>query len=309
MHWRALRYFDTVARSHSLREAAARLHIAPTAISRQIDLLEHQLGAPLIERGPGGIRLTAAGELLAVQARRTLRDLERVQEHISDLKGLRTGKVSLRVAEGVVSGLLVPVLGELSQRHPQLQFDIQIASAGQVVEALRSGDADIGLTFFMPRHDDIQPFASSRLEHHAVMAPDHPLADRAALRLAELADHPLALPDEHYGVRQALDEAARRQGVTLNPSFHTASLETQKALAMAGTGLLILPPMAVARECRDGQLVSVPLARGELEHTRLDLCLHRHRQRSFATEACLGLLASVLQAMGEGDAGGQGPNT
>lgn len=58
---RALRYFDTVARCRSLRQAASQLHIAPTAISRQIDLLEHQLGAPLIERGPNGISLTAAG--------------------------------------------------------------------------------------------------------------------------------------------------------------------------------------------------------------------------------------------------------
>ncbi|MCK2182783.1 LysR family transcriptional regulator [Halomonas getboli] len=298
MHWRALHYFDTVARCRSLREAAARLHIAPTAISRQIDLLEHQLGAPLLERGPGGIRLTSAGELLAVQARRTLRDLERVQEQIGDLKGLRTGRVSLRVAEGVVAGLLAPVLAELNERHPRLRFDIQIASAGGIVEALRSGDADIGLTFFMPRHDDIQPLASGRLEHHAVMAPGHPLAEAGELILAELAEHPLALPDEHYGVRQALDAAARERGVTLTPTFHAASLETQKALAMAGAALLILPPMAVARECRDGQLVSVPLAPGELPPTRLDLCVHRHRPRSFASEACLGLLASALQDLG-----------
>ncbi|MFG6178898.1 LysR family transcriptional regulator [Halomonas sp. THAF12] len=301
MHWRALRYFDVVAHSHSLREAAGRLHIAPTAISRQIDLLEHQLGAPLLERGPGGIRLTAAGELLAVQARRTLRDLERVQEHIADLKGLRTGRVSLRVAEGVVAGLLAPTLAELSERHPRLCFDIQIASAGEIVEALRRGDADIGLTFFMPRHDDIQPFASGSLEHHAVMSSSHPLAGAGELRLAQLAEYPLALPAEHYGARQALDEAARHRGVTLTPTFHAASLETQKALAMAGAALLILPPMAVARECRDGQLASVPLAPGELPRTRLDLCLHRHRQRSFATEACLGLLASALQGMGERD--------
>lgn len=299
MNWRALHYFDTVARSASLREAAARLHIAPTAISRQIDLLEHQLGAPLIERRRSGIALTAAGELLAVQARRTLRDLERVQEQISDLRGLRTGKVRLRVAEGVVAGLLVPTLGELNQRHPQLQFDIQIASAGEVVEALRSGDADIGLTFFMPSHDDIQALASSRLEHHVVMSPRHPLAGMAELQLAQLAEYPLALPDEHYGVRQALDEAARYHGTALNLVFHTASLETQKALAMDGASLLILPPMAVARECREGQLVSVPLRQGELAHTRLDLCVHRHRQRSFATEACLGLLATSLQSLDE----------
>ncbi|KGE78201.1 LysR family transcriptional regulator [Halomonas salina] len=301
MQWRALHYFDTVARCRSLREASARLHIAPTAISRQIDLLEHQLGAPLLERGPGGIRLTSAGELLAVQARRTLRDLERVQEQIGDLKGLRTGRVSLRVAEGVVAGLLAPTLADLGQHYPRLRFDIQIASAGEIVEALRSGDADIGLAFFLPHHDDIQPFASSSLKHHVVMAPSHPLAGKGALRLAEIAEHPLALPDEHYGVRQALDEAARDQGVTLMPTFHTASLETQKALALAGAALLILPPMAVARECRDGRLASVPLAPGELSRTRLDLCLHRHRQRSFATDACLGLLASALQGLGDQD--------
>ena len=140
---RALRYFDTVAQCHSLRQAAAQLHIAPTAISRQIDLLEHQLGAPLIERGPNGISLTAAGELLAAQAQRTLRDLERVQEHIADLKGLRTGRVSLQVAEGVVAGLLAPALANMGLRYPHLRFDIGTASASHMVEALRRGDADI----------------------------------------------------------------------------------------------------------------------------------------------------------------------
>lgn len=297
MHWRALRYFDTVARCRSLRQAAAQLHIAPTAISRQIDLLEHQLGAPLIERGPNGISLTAAGELLAAQAQRTLRDLERVQEHIHDLKGLRTGRVSLQVAEGVVAGLLTPALAELSRQHPRLDFDIHIASAGQIVEALRRGDADIGLAFFMPRHDDILTLASVTLEHHVVVAPDHPLAAASTLRLADLVEQPLALPDARYGVRQALDAAARQQDVRLTPTFHAASLETQKALAMAGVAVLILPPMAVARECHAGQLVGIPLQHGELPGARVDLCLYRHRQRSFATEACLSLLAEQINCL------------
>lgn len=256
---RALRYFDNVARCRSLRQAAAQLHIAPTAISRQIDLLEHQLGAPLIERGPNGISLTAAGELLAAQAQRTLRDLERVQEHIADLKGLRTGRVSLQVAEGVVAGLLGPALAKMGQRYPHLNFEIGIASASQMVEALRRGDADIGLSFFMPRHDDIVAFTSAELHHHAVMAPHHPLAVASEVSLHTLAKHRLILPDESYGVRQALERAAHRAGVTLAPTYKTASLETQKALALNGAGVLILPPMAVARECQQGALVSIPL--------------------------------------------------
>ncbi len=294
---RALRYFDTVARCRSLRQAATQLHIAPTAVSRQIDLLEHQLGVPLIERGPNGIRLTAAGELLAAQAQRTLRDLERVQEHNADLKGLRTGRVSLQVAEGVVAGLLAPTLAKMGQHYPHLSFDIELVSASQMVEALRRGDADIGLSFFMPRHDDIVTFASAELHHHAVMAPDHPLAAASEVSLYTLAEQRLILPDESYGVRQALERIAHQAGIVLAPTFKTASLETQKALALNGAGVLVLPPMAVARECQLGQLVSIPLASSELEAARIDLCVYRHRQRSFATEACLSLLARALQSL------------
>lgn len=292
---RALHYFDTVARCRSLRQAAAKLHIAPTAISRQIDLLEHQMGAPLLERGPNGISLTAAGELLAAQAQHTLRDLERVQEHIADLKGLRTGRVRLQVAEGVVAGLLAPALTDMSKRYPRLNFDIGIASAGQVVEALRLGTADIGLSFFMPRHDDILIVESARLDHHAVMAVGHPLAGAQEVTLARLAEHRVILPGGAFGVRQAIERSAHRAGIKLMPTFDAASLETQKSLALNGAGVLVLPPMAVARECRQGELISVPLAADELEPARMDLCVFRHRTRSFAVEACLTLLAEALQ--------------
>lgn len=149
----------------------------------------------------------------------------------------------------------------------------------------------------MPRHDDIVPFASGELHHHAVMAPNHPLATATEVSLHSLAEHRLILPDESYGVRQALERAAHRAGVGLIPSFKTASLETQKVLALNGAGVLILPPMAVARECQQGELVSIPLCSSELEAARIDLCVYRHRQRSFATDACLSLLAGALQAL------------
>ena len=129
------------------------------------------------------------------------------------------------------------------------------------------------------------------------MAPGHPLTAASEVSLHTLAEHRLILPDESYGARQALERAAHRAGVTLIPTFKTASLETQKALALNGAGVLVLPPMAVARECQLGQLISIPLAPSELEAARIDLCVYRHRQRSFATEACLSLLASALQTL------------
>ena len=94
MQIRALIYFDELVRTNSMRQAAENLNVAPTAISRQIENLEHHFGTQLVERSARGVTLTAAGELLAARAGRTLRELEHVHQLIEDLKGLQRGRVS-----------------------------------------------------------------------------------------------------------------------------------------------------------------------------------------------------------------------
>jgi DNA-binding transcriptional LysR family regulator len=294
MQWRALKYFDTVARCHSLRQAASRLHVAPTAVSRQIDQLEHQLGAELLERTHEGVRLTPAGELLADQASRTLRDMERLAARIADLQGCCTGRVSIEVSEGVVAQLLTPALASLQSEYPQLTFDVSIASAGGVIETLRSGKADIGLAYFLPPRDDVVRVATAELEHYAVMAPDHPLAWTSALGLSDIEGYPLAVPDDSFGVRQALNRAARDRKLNMQIAYTTSSLETQKALARQGAAVLLLPLITVAQECDAGQLVAVALHPGELEQTRVDLCVYRHHSPSLAVRTCLARLEEAL---------------
>lgn len=83
MQLRALRYFHEVARCASLRKAAERLYVTPTAVSRQIEQLEHFFGATLIVRGPRGIRLTVEGECLAEQVTSTLRGFDQVRDVIA----------------------------------------------------------------------------------------------------------------------------------------------------------------------------------------------------------------------------------
>ncbi|KIZ46209.1 LysR family transcriptional regulator, partial [Rhodopseudomonas palustris] len=95
MRFLALRYFNEVAKLGSIRKAADRLHVAPSAVSRQIAQLEHELDAVLFERSKMGVQLTSAGEVLARQSNRIFRDLERARTEIDDLRGLRRGEVSL----------------------------------------------------------------------------------------------------------------------------------------------------------------------------------------------------------------------
>ena len=118
----ALRYFLEVAHSGSLTEASARLHVAASARSRQIAGLEAQLGTPLFERHPRGMVLTAAGEILAVHARRSRMDAEHALEGIQALQGLRSGLVRVAATEGFSGDFLPRLMQQFRLLHPQIQF-------------------------------------------------------------------------------------------------------------------------------------------------------------------------------------------
>jgi DNA-binding transcriptional LysR family regulator len=106
VNFTAFRYFNEVAHSKAIRRAADRLHVTPSAVSRQISLLEHQLGAPLLERTKNGVELTAAGVILERYTRTLFRDLERVREGINAFRSLDQGEVKIHAMEGVLSNFL-----------------------------------------------------------------------------------------------------------------------------------------------------------------------------------------------------------
>lgn len=180
MQLRTLRYFQELAHCASLRKASERLHVAPTAISRQIEQLEHHFGAPLLERGPRGIRLTAEGEFLAERIDSVLRELDEVKTLISARRNLDVGSVSVYASEGIVSGLLAPVLAEFTRRHPRIRFDITVASAQHTLDALCQGRADLGVGFYLPHRADVEILDAVDLSHRVLVPPAHPLSARAS---------------------------------------------------------------------------------------------------------------------------------
>ncbi len=303
MQIHALIYFNEVVRTRSFRKAAAALGVAPTAISRQMENLEHYFGAPLLERGARGIRLTAAGELLAARAAQTLRGLEVTRTLIADLKGLQGGAVTVYAGEAIVSGLLAPALADFSIAYPKVRFEIVIATAAAAVEALSSGVADIALTLFAPPHAGVLVRCRTEQTHAAIMAPSHPLAQAPSVTMADLSGHALAVPNAAYGARQALDAAARDVGCKLDPVYVTGSLEMQKELARRGAAVLVLPEMTVQRECEAGTLVAVPIRDARPIRTRIDLCAPAERAPSFAATRLLDFLERRLRGLADREGG------
>src|SRR2546423_8407976 len=213
-HLRFLRYVDEVARAGSIRRAAEQLHVAARAVNRRVMDLEQELGAPLFERRPRGVRLTAAGELFVRYLREQDGEVERMKSQIEDLKGLRRGTVRIACSQALALDFLPREIADFRTRHPLVAFDVKVLDHEQAMAALAAYEVDLVLVFRPPFLPNFQPLMSIEQRIVAVMSSEHPLATRRTIRLRDCAQHPVALPDRSLGGRQLLDEVSGRSGLT-----------------------------------------------------------------------------------------------
>jgi DNA-binding transcriptional LysR family regulator len=259
LHSRALKYLDEVTRTGSIRKAAMSLHVTPSAIDRRILLLEEQLGTAIYERHASGLRLTAAGEILAQHIRRTLQDLERTRSEIEDLRGLRRGRVSIAVIEGVAIDLLSTVLTEFGKSYPHITFSITVAPSAAIPTLVASGEAHIGVSFNSPITRGVHRIASAELEIGVVMRPDHPLASKKSIRVVDCAHYPICFATTSISVTSVVNDALSQQNIDLEPFIMCNSVETLKALVRDGAGLMFKSRLGIEREIRNDELIFRPL--------------------------------------------------
>ena len=218
LHARMLSYLDEVARAGSIRKAANRLNVAASAVNRQILALEGDLGTPLFLRLPRRLVLTAAGEVLIRHVRSTLRESEIARAKIEELKGLRRGEITVALMSGLAGNLVPRALTEFRQSNPRVKLHLNLLTTGEAIQqAILAGDADLGLGFDFPSRPGLRTLAASVGRLGAVMAPDHPLAEQAQLRLSECVDHPLAVADATMVIRPYLDAAFAAARVPFDP--------------------------------------------------------------------------------------------
>jgi DNA-binding transcriptional LysR family regulator len=255
----SLRYFSEVVRCGSLAEASTRLHVAVSAISRQIGNLETALGTALFERRPRGMVPTPAGEVLAAYVRRLGLETERVIEDIQALHGLQRGTVRIACSEGFAIAFLPEVITQFRRQYQGIAFRLHASAPAEVTARVREGDADLGLTFSRLPEKDI------RVEHRqaapvlALMRPDHPLASRKALTLAQLLSYPLALPDSDTTLRQVVDIACSRQQLSLEPVLTSNRIESLYNFVLFSGGITLSGDVAAHHAVVQGAMVAVPL--------------------------------------------------
>ncbi|PLC04402.1 LysR family transcriptional regulator [Variovorax sp. RO1] len=268
----AVRYFLEVVRSGSVKEAALRLNVAPSAVSRQVARLERELDTLLFDRHARGMVPNAAGELLAAHAKRTQQDIERVASDIAGLRGLRSGHVRVVSTEGFAFDFLPTLISRFREKYEGIRFHLEVCTPSDIPRRIRDGEADVGMTLSALPEPSIKVELRHPCPIFAVMAEGHPLAAQRQLSLRQVVGHPLGLPPEGSSIRQLLDISCGRQGLQYVQAMSSNHANALVSFAAAGGGsIAFYGELSIRTLLKTRALVAIPLKDREMNERHLEV--------------------------------------
>jgi DNA-binding transcriptional LysR family regulator len=253
MDLRQLEILQAIAETGSFTACGRKLHVSQSAISRQVALLEDELGEPLFLRVGRQVRMTPAAESLVQLGQRVFQDVRDTVGGITDRT--RTLRGTLRLAGGMTVCLYVfpPLLKHIKRVHPELEIRLTVATAGRSVEEIRAGRVDAGLLTLPVDESDLVTVPVLREELLIVTMPTHALAKKRKVAPRDLADEPFILFEAGSATRRVIDSFFFTEKIEPTIVMDTENVEIIKAMVKTGLGISIVPYQAIAREVRAGQ--------------------------------------------------------
>lgn len=267
MDLKQLRAFVTVAETGNVTRASSLLNLVQPAVSRQLRMLEEDLGTELFDRSRHGMQLTQSGKTMLEYARRILNEVTRAKAEIQPSDGPVSGIVTIGLLASTSDLLATMLAAEVARRYPHIRLRLTIGYAGHLQDWLESGDVDAALLY--GRMDTPALHVKALLEESlwVVAPPTVKLSRERPLRFSRVAREPFILPAAPQGLRAVIEHAATEAGVTLQVFAETNALSVQKALVAEGHGWTILPAVGVTQEVESGLLSAAPLAPPGLRRT------------------------------------------
>jgi DNA-binding transcriptional LysR family regulator len=264
MDLRQLEILQAIAETGSFTACGRKLNVSQSAISRQILLLEEELGEPLFLRVGRRVRMTPAGESLVHLGQRVFQDMrETVSSLIDDTRALR-GRLRLAGGMTVCLYVLPLLLKHLKRVYPELDVRLTVATVGRSVEDLRSGRVDVGLLTLPVEESDLVTVPVLREELLVVTMPTHPLARKRRVQPKDLAGEPFVLFETGSATRRVIDSFFVTEKMEPRVVMDTENVEILKAMVKTGLGISIVPYQAIAREVRARQFFCARIEGHEL---------------------------------------------
>lgn len=255
-----LDYFQATVQAGSIRTAAKRLNIAASAISRQISLIEDELGGLVLERLQNGVQPTELGLLLLKHCQKiSALDLSFKQE-ISNYHKLAAGQLNICVGEGFINAIVNNPLKQFSEKFQGIDLNIDTGSTAQIITNLLHDNAHIGVMYQGDAHHDLHYWYTQTQPLQALVSARHALASKQGpISLATIAQQKLILWREGHGVRQLVNQGFIQAGITPISVLESNSLAAIRHMVLLGTGITLLPACAAEIELASGAMVAKPI--------------------------------------------------
>src|SRR6266576_2552934 len=270
MNLRQLQYLLAIADEGSFTRAAEELLVAQPSLSQQIKRLEQELGGPLLERLPKGVRLTAAGNAFVIDARAAVAHAERATRNARSALGLEAGELEVATVTSVAFGVLPPAFDVLHGRYPATTISLREYTHRRALDdAVRLGVGDIAVGPRPPQWRG--SLVELGWEEFVVVLPaSDPLAQKKrAVPLEELAERNWVLFGPDHGLSELVVEVCAKAGFTPRRTVQTNQVAAAAPLAAAGLGVTIVPSNVVPHGLKaETRRLSPPLVRLLVAFTR-----------------------------------------
>jgi DNA-binding transcriptional LysR family regulator len=297
LHGRLLVYISEVASLGSIRKASEKLHISASSINRQIIALEKELGLELFERMPRKLRLTAAGEVLLLHVRQTLKEYRRVQSQLKQLNATHRGSLTIATQGGLASTLIAQLSNWLHLNHPYVKLSVKVLPRELIASSLTDGDADVGLGYCLASDSSFRILARAMLPVGAVVSPTHPLALASSTSLGDCAGYRMMIPDRSTNLGVRVADALDRSSIGSDWISETNSIELLKISARNEGVVTFLNPLDVLLEIEAGHLAFVPLVINQIGPSELRLVQRRNSHLDPTQSVVVARMADMIQEL------------
>ena len=250
-----LRMLREIARqAHNLSSAAAALHTSQPGVSRQIQLLERELGVELLARRKNRITgLTEPGRAVLAAAERALGEADNIRQIAAEYRHEAGGRLTIATSHLHARYTLLTPIKTFALRHPGVRLQLRQADPDEILRLVSSGDADIGIsTEVAVRRPDLLLLPGRVVERSLIMPLGHPLAEEARVALPDIARYPLVGYNPKQRGGQIISETFRARG--LEPKLVVSAIDSDiiKAYVAEGIGIAVIPTLALDPEADRG---------------------------------------------------------
>lgn len=245
MELRQLHYFMKVAQKEHVTQAAEELHVAQSAVSRQIHQLEEELGVNLFMQKGRNLQLTPVGQLFCKRVESLMKDLDKAVAEIHEFLDPERGEIRIGFPHSLGIHLIPSVVAEFRKRYPNVRFRFKQGMFPSLIRDVISAEVDLAfISPFPDGHDQVDGDIVLTEEMFAILPLSHPLAQEESITLSQLKEDKFILFSKGYSLRPIVWQACLDAGFTPQIAFEGEETDTIRGLVAAGMGVSLLPEMA-----------------------------------------------------------------